>query len=108
MAWDDARRQLVLVVAAMLFVGAKISHLALLPQGQPERDRRARGMVDAMDAEGLRALILEMIPWFDEALLARFANALVDRAARNGSGLGIAPDGCRDDGRAPRRKKRHA
>ena len=42
--------------------------------------------LDAMDAEGLRALIREMLPWFDEALLARFANALVDRAARNGSG----------------------
>lgn len=27
-----------------------------------------------------------MLPWFDEALLARFANALVDRVARNGSG----------------------
>ena len=38
--------------AAMLFVGAKISHLARLPQGQPERDRRARAMVAAMDAEG--------------------------------------------------------
>ncbi len=36
----------------MLFVGAKISHLAHLPQGQPERDRRARDMVSAMDAEG--------------------------------------------------------
>ena len=38
--------------SAMLFVGAKISHLARLPQGRPERDRRARAMVDAMDKEG--------------------------------------------------------
>lgn len=38
--------------AAMLFVGAKIAHLGLLPQGQPERTRRALGMVAQMDAEG--------------------------------------------------------
>ena len=38
--------------AAMLFTAAKISQLALLPQGAPERDRRAVAMVEAMDAEG--------------------------------------------------------
>lgn len=38
--------------AAMLFVSAKISQLALLPQGQPERKRRAQAMVTAMDNEG--------------------------------------------------------
>jgi succinate dehydrogenase / fumarate reductase iron-sulfur subunit len=38
--------------SAMLFVGAKISQLALLPQGQPERYRRAQSMVAQMDAEG--------------------------------------------------------
>jgi succinate dehydrogenase / fumarate reductase iron-sulfur subunit len=38
--------------SAMLFVGAKIAHLALLPQGQPERRRRAAGMVAQMDREG--------------------------------------------------------
>ncbi|BCO08747.1 succinate dehydrogenase [Desulfolithobacter dissulfuricans] len=38
--------------AAMLFVSAKISQLALLPQGQPERKRRALAMVEAMDREG--------------------------------------------------------
>lgn len=38
--------------AAMLFVSAKISQLALLPQGQPERKRRALSMVDQMDEEG--------------------------------------------------------
>ncbi|MDE2491182.1 MAG: succinate dehydrogenase/fumarate reductase iron-sulfur subunit [Elusimicrobia bacterium] len=38
--------------AAMLFVGAKISQYALLPQGQPERDKRALAMRAAMDAEG--------------------------------------------------------
>lgn len=38
--------------SAVLFVGAKISHLALLPQGHPERSRRAVAMVTQMDAEG--------------------------------------------------------
>lgn len=38
--------------AAMLFVAAKISQLALLPQGQPERQQRAQAMVLAMDSEG--------------------------------------------------------
>jgi succinate dehydrogenase / fumarate reductase, iron-sulfur subunit len=41
--------------SAMLFVGAKASHLALLPQGQPERYRRVAQLVDAMDAEGFGA-----------------------------------------------------
>jgi succinate dehydrogenase / fumarate reductase iron-sulfur subunit len=38
--------------SAMLFVAAKISHLALLPQGQPERYDRVLSMVAQMDAEG--------------------------------------------------------
>lgn len=38
--------------SAMLFVSAKISQLALLPQGQPERKTRAERMVAQMDAEG--------------------------------------------------------
>ena len=38
--------------SAMLFVSAKVSQLALLPQGQPERDNRVLSMVDTMDAEG--------------------------------------------------------
>jgi succinate dehydrogenase iron-sulfur subunit len=38
--------------SAMLFTAAKISHLALLPQGQAERTRRVLGMVRQMDAEG--------------------------------------------------------
>ena len=36
----------------MLFVSAKISHLGLMPQGQPERMKRARAMVHKMDDEG--------------------------------------------------------
>jgi succinate dehydrogenase / fumarate reductase iron-sulfur subunit len=38
--------------SAMLFTSAKVSHLALLPQGSPERTRRVVKMVRAMDAEG--------------------------------------------------------
>jgi succinate dehydrogenase / fumarate reductase iron-sulfur subunit len=38
--------------SAMLFTSAKISQLALLPQGQPERKMRAEAMVAQMDAEG--------------------------------------------------------
>lgn len=38
--------------AAMLFVGAKVSHLAALPQGKVERRRRAQAMVEQMDKEG--------------------------------------------------------
>jgi succinate dehydrogenase / fumarate reductase iron-sulfur subunit len=38
--------------SAMLFVAAKVSHLGLLPQGQPERFKRVKAMVDQMDQEG--------------------------------------------------------
>src|SRR5437763_14283854 len=38
--------------SVMLFTAAKVSHLALLPQGEPERTKRVVGMVRAMDAEG--------------------------------------------------------
>lgn len=38
--------------SAMLFVSAKVSHLALLPQGSPERKSRALNMVAQMDKEG--------------------------------------------------------
>jgi succinate dehydrogenase / fumarate reductase iron-sulfur subunit len=38
--------------SAMLFVSAKVAQLGLLPQGQPERYRRAKAMVETMDAEG--------------------------------------------------------
>jgi succinate dehydrogenase / fumarate reductase iron-sulfur subunit len=38
--------------SAMLFVAAKVSHMSLLPQGQPERAERARAMVTQMDDEG--------------------------------------------------------
>ncbi|MCK6610128.1 MAG: succinate dehydrogenase/fumarate reductase iron-sulfur subunit [Bacteroidia bacterium] len=38
--------------SAMLFVSAKVSQLALLPQGQPEREQRVLNMVAQMDSEG--------------------------------------------------------
>ncbi len=38
--------------SAMLFVGAKVTHLASLPQGQPERQQRVLQMVRKMDEEG--------------------------------------------------------
>src|ERR1700722_18786249 len=38
--------------SAMLFTAAKVSYLALLPQGDPERSRRGGGMVEQIDAEG--------------------------------------------------------
>jgi succinate dehydrogenase / fumarate reductase iron-sulfur subunit len=41
--------------SAALFVAAKVSHLALLPQGDPERETRAQKMVAQMDAEGFGA-----------------------------------------------------
>ena len=41
--------------SAMLFVSAKVSHLAKLPQGAPERVRRAKNMVVEMDEQGFGA-----------------------------------------------------
>ncbi|MFN5054670.1 MAG: succinate dehydrogenase/fumarate reductase iron-sulfur subunit [Bacteroidota bacterium] len=38
--------------SAMLFVSAKVSHLALLPQGEPERKQRVVNMIAQMDKEG--------------------------------------------------------
>jgi len=38
--------------SAHLFMSAKISHLGLLPHGQPERHRRVVAMIDQADAEG--------------------------------------------------------
>lgn len=41
--------------SAMLFVAAKVSHLVLLPQGHPERERRVVAMIKQMDEEGFGA-----------------------------------------------------
>lgn len=41
--------------SAMLFTAAKASHLALLPQGEIENERRVQSMIAQMDAEGFGA-----------------------------------------------------
>ena len=41
--------------SAMLFVSAKVSHLAMLPQGEPERRERVLKMITQMDKEGFGA-----------------------------------------------------
>jgi succinate dehydrogenase / fumarate reductase iron-sulfur subunit len=41
--------------SAMLFVGAKVTQLSLLPQGQAEASKRVVAMVNQMDAEGFGA-----------------------------------------------------
>ncbi len=41
--------------SAMLFVSAKLSHLALLPQGAPERQSRVLAMIAQHDQEGFGA-----------------------------------------------------
>jgi succinate dehydrogenase / fumarate reductase iron-sulfur subunit len=38
--------------SAMLFLSAKVSHLALLPQGEPEKKQRVVNMIAQMDKEG--------------------------------------------------------
>src|SRR5690606_17436560 len=44
--------------SAMLFVSAKVSQFALLPQGKAERVERAKAMVDQMDKEGFGSCTL--------------------------------------------------
>jgi succinate dehydrogenase / fumarate reductase, iron-sulfur subunit len=41
--------------SAMLFLSAKVSHLALLPQGEPESKTRVLNMISQMDKEGFGA-----------------------------------------------------
>ena len=41
--------------SAMLFVGAKVAQLSMLPQGQAEAGKRVVAMVNQMDAEGFGA-----------------------------------------------------
>jgi hypothetical protein len=40
----------------------------------------------ALEADGLRELIRDLLPWFDETTQARFVTALIDCAARGASG----------------------
>ena len=45
----------------------------------------------ALDANGLRTIVREMLPWLDDSARTRLVNALIDRAARGASGW--APPG---------------
>lgn len=54
------------------------------PQSTPDPSATDAAL-DAMDAEELRTLIHDIIPWLDESTHARLANAIIDRAARNAS-----------------------
>ncbi|MGI9090488.1 MAG: succinate dehydrogenase/fumarate reductase iron-sulfur subunit [Gemmatimonadaceae bacterium] len=63
--------------SAVLFTGAKITHLGLLPQGQPERDRRVVRMVEQMDLEGFGGC-----SWFGECQEACPKNISIDTIAR--------------------------
>ncbi|HKO15764.1 MAG TPA: succinate dehydrogenase/fumarate reductase iron-sulfur subunit [Gemmatimonadaceae bacterium] len=63
--------------SASLFTAAKISHLGLLPQGQPERQRRALRMVAQMEAEGFGPC-----SWFGECQEACPKDISIDTIAR--------------------------
>lgn len=70
--------------SAMLFTGAKITHLGMLPQGQPERNARALAMIVQHDAEGFggctqigectavcpKSIQLDVISQFDHDVLS--------------------------------------
>jgi succinate dehydrogenase / fumarate reductase iron-sulfur subunit len=77
--------------AAHLFTSAKITHLALLPQGQPERDLRAVRMVGQMEAEGFgncsnegecEAVCPKLIPMSNIATMVRDYTRAVWKGAR--------------------------
>jgi succinate dehydrogenase / fumarate reductase iron-sulfur subunit len=63
--------------SASLFTGAKISHLGLLPQGQPERYRRALSMVTQMDLE-----TFGQCTWYGECQEACPKDISIDAIAR--------------------------
>jgi succinate dehydrogenase / fumarate reductase iron-sulfur subunit len=80
--------------SAMLFTAAKVSQLALLPQGQPERADRVRKMVEQMDREGFgnctnyyeceAACPKEISVQFIAKMNREYLSASVNAAARNG------------------------
>jgi len=79
----------------MLFVGAKVSHLGSLPQGQPEKHRRVLNMVRQMDKEGFggctnyyecEAVCPAHIP---VSVIARMNRAYTHAATRESIGLPV-------------------
>jgi succinate dehydrogenase / fumarate reductase iron-sulfur subunit len=91
--------------SAMLFVAAKVAHLNLLPQGQPERFDRARAMVRQMESEAFgscsnyrecEAVCPKRISVDFIARLNR--DVLVGTVARPGVGGGKAASGATDAG----------
>ena len=86
--------------SASLFTGAKVSHLGLLPQGQPERDRRVLGMVEQMDLEGFghctlagecqeacpKSISIDVIKHMNRDFLTASARRQEPRAASGGAG----------------------
>jgi succinate dehydrogenase / fumarate reductase iron-sulfur subunit len=78
--------------SAALFTSAKLTHLALLPQGEAERARRALGMVRQMDAEGFGSCSWEgqceaVCPKQIKVLnIARMAREFTRAALTGGSG----------------------
>jgi succinate dehydrogenase / fumarate reductase iron-sulfur subunit len=81
--------------SAMLFTAAKVTHLGVLPQGQPERGRRVLAMVDRMDLEQFggctnygectlacpKSIGQENIAWMNREFLRA---SLVERTGRAG------------------------
>lgn len=86
--------------SASLFTAAKIGHLGLLPQGQPERRDRARNMVAQMDAEGFghctnhgeceavcpKGISLEFIARMNRDVLGAMIKSRTNVAARTNKG----------------------
>ena len=77
--------------SASLFTAAKVSHLGLLPQGQPERSRRALQMVEQMDLEQFGSCTL-----FGECQEACPKGISIDTIARLNRDFLLATAGARD------------
>ena len=77
--------------SASLFTAAKVSHLGLLPQGQPERSRRALQMVEQMDLELFGSCTL-----FGECQEACPKGISIDSIARMNRDFLLATAGARD------------
>ena len=86
--------------SASLFTGAKITHLGDLPQGQPERDKRALAMVETMDLEGFghctlvgecqeacpKEISIDVISRMNRDFLRAAVTAPVEHATASGDG----------------------